>query len=99
MSEAGELVSPVKYTEALREHVGCRVHSPGVNIPQLFEGKKISGVFGVVESESGAFVDWNGTRMGLGIGLMSTVEAKCFVFHAGEGLARILEIGNTAVEF
>ena len=56
-------------------------------------------MFGVVESESGAFVDWNGTRMGLGIGLMSTVEAKCFVFHVGEGLSRILEIGNTAVEF
>ena len=99
MREAGEFVSPFEQADALLEHVGRRVHEPGVNIPQLFEGEEVSGVFSVVESESSAFVDRNCARMGLGIGLMSTVEAKCFVFHAGNALARNLEMGNTAVEF
>ena len=56
-------------------------------------------MFGIVESESSAFVDRNRARMGVGIGLMSTVEAKCFVFHAEKAVTRILEMGNTAVKF
>ena len=99
MREAGEFVSPFQQADALLEHVSCRVHKPGVNIPKLFKGEEVSGVLGIVESESSAFVDRYRARMGLGIGLMSTVEAKCFVFHAEKALARILEMGNTAVEF
>jgi hypothetical protein len=35
--------------------------------------------------------------VGVGIRLVTTVEAKCFVFHARQELAWILEMGNTGV--
>jgi hypothetical protein len=35
--------------------------------------------------------------VGVGIRLVTTVEAKCFVFHVRQELAWILEMGNTGV--
>lgn len=97
VSEAGEFVGPFKQANALFQDIGGGIHQPGVNVPQLFEGKEVGGVFGVLESECGALIDGNGAGVGVGIRLVTTVEAKCFVFHVRQELAWILEMGNTGV--
>jgi len=40
-------------------------------------------VLGVVEGEGGGFVDGNRACVGVGIGFLTTVEAKGFVSHVG----------------
>ena len=42
--------------DALLEHVSGRVHDPGVEVAQFFQGKQIGGVFGAVEHVAGGLV-------------------------------------------
>ena len=57
MGEAGEFVSSFEEADALFEHIGGGVRDPAVDVPEFFEGEKVGGVLGILEGESGRFIN------------------------------------------
>ena len=53
----------------LLEHIGGRIHDPGVDVTELFEAKEIGGVFGIPEHITGGLI--KGDRAGAGGGIWS----------------------------
>ena len=71
--------SALESGDALLEHVGGRVHDPGVDVPELLQPEEASGVVGVVEDVAGSRVDRDCASLRRRIDALAGVD--------GEGLA------------
>ena len=64
--------------DALLEHIAGRVHDPGVDIAELFQGEEVDGVFGAVELIGGGLVDRHGDRAGGRVGAVAGMQGDGF---------------------
>ena len=67
----------VKRCQALFEHVGGRIHQPGIDVAELLEAEEVGGMLRTFENVGRCLVDGNGA----GEGLRSRESAR----HAGQG--------------
>ena len=62
--------------DALLEHVGRRVHDPGVDVPELLEPEQAGRVGRVVEHVARRGVDRDGAGVRRRVGLLAGVEGQ-----------------------
>ncbi len=62
--------------DALLEHVGGRVHDPGVDVAELLQGKQSRGVVGIVEHVGRGLVNRHGARLGCGVHVLAAVDGE-----------------------
>ena len=60
--------------EPLLDHVGGRVHDPGVDVAELLQGEEVRGVVGVVEDVRRGLVDRQRPGSGGGVRLLAGVD-------------------------
>ena len=80
-AQPAELRAPFEQGNPLLQHVGRRVHQPGVDVPQLLQGEQIRRVLGVLEDVGARAVNRHAARQGRGVGLGATVQAKGLELH------------------
>ena len=72
--------------DALLEHVGGRVHDPGVDVAELLQSEEAGGVIGVVEDVARGGVDRHCARLGRGINRLAGVDGEGLVALCGSGV-------------
>src|SRR6185437_1155397 len=75
-AQTAQLVGPFHQGDALLQHVGGRVHQPGVDVAQLAEREQVGRVLGVLEDERAGPVDGYGPGAGGRVGLGAAVQAE-----------------------
>ena len=66
--------------DALLEHVGGRVHDPGVDVPELLQGEQVRRVLGVLEDVGGRLVDGTARAPVVGSGTWPACSASVLRF-------------------
>lgn len=65
--------APFQVGDALFQDIGGGVHDARIDIAELFEGKEVGSVFGVIELETGGLVKGYSPAAGGGVGLLAGV--------------------------
>jgi hypothetical protein len=71
-SQSGDAAFQVGYP--LFEHIGGRVHDPGIDIAEFFQGKEVGGVLAIFEQVRGRLVQGNSPAAGGRVNGLSGVE-------------------------
>ena len=81
LASASAATPPFERGDALLEHVGGRVHDPGVDVAELLEREQVGGVLGALELIGGGLVDRHRDGAGRRIGAPTGVKRESFRLH------------------
>ena len=70
--------APFERGDALLEHVGGRIHDPGIDVAEFLEREQVGGVLGALELIGGGLVDRHRDGAGGRIGAPTGVQRERF---------------------